>query len=100
LGFAVNVAVPFVEQVRAIADNIGANGHALAALGASPFFGGLEEPCTCAVTTMALRYDETVYLRAKRDFKEWSDADMNPADDESIYLGEEHGVLRGWFQAR
>src|SRR6516225_10067612 len=94
------VAVALVKGMCAVTNDVGAYRHPFATFGARPSLRRLEQLRARTVAALAVRYDQSVYLCAPRDFQKRGYADMNPADDQLVYFREEYGVLRRRFELR
>ena len=89
------VALAFVKLVRALADYVGTDRHALAAVFARPFFSGGQQSRARSQATLPFANDQSVHFRANVALQERFSAHVQPANH-SILLGirDKYGVLR------
>src|SRR5258708_32316524 len=89
------VAVAFVKFVRALANYIRPDRHALAAVLARPIFRGGQQSRTCSQAALPFGDNKSVHFRADFAFKKHVPAHVQPADH-SVFCGirNKYGVLR------
>src|SRR5712664_1301458 len=80
LRFVMLVAAALVKLVRALANYIRADRHALATMFARPIFGGGQQSRARSQTALPFRHDEPVYFRADLNLQQRLLAHMHPAD--------------------
>jgi hypothetical protein len=95
LRFVMLVAVVFVKFVRAFADYIGPDRHALAAVLARPVFGGGEQLRSRSQAALPFGYDQSVHFRTNIAFEKGLSTHMEPADHPVLGgIRHKNGVLR------
>src|SRR5215470_1205397 len=97
LRFVVFVAVAQIKSMRTVADNVGADRHAVAALGFGPFFGGLQKLCAGSAAALPFSDDQSIHFSAQRNLEQRSDADVNPANNPTLGSLSNQDAAKTWM---